>query len=206
MKKLLSFSLLIAFIFLSSCATQQKDIFSKRKYYNFPRTKHIISNQPEELAVTKVKPILFSTKNKTTEKAVETPVTASANQHAQAAPKKEITPRLKKVTSTTNVVEVKETKPNVSSPSHKNILNKTISSHSLFSSDGMLILLIILAIILPPLGVYMKNNNAVNKWFWVTLVLCLLGAFGWGFLIIGLGGVLWFAAAIIALLFVFDAI
>ncbi|HET7818823.1 MAG TPA: YqaE/Pmp3 family membrane protein, partial [Bacteroidia bacterium] len=191
-------------IFLSSCATQQKDIFSKRKYYNFPRTKHIISNQPEELAVTKVKPILFSTKHTSTEKAVEPPVTASANQHTPAVPKKEIMPQLKKVISTTNVVEVKEAKPNVSS--HKNILNKTISSHSLFSSDGMLILLIILAIILPPLGVYMKNNNAVNKWFWVTLVLCLLGAFGWGFLIIGLGGVLWFAAAIIALLFVFDAI
>lgn len=39
------------------------------------------------------------------------------------------------------------------------------------------ILLIILAIIIPPLAVYLKNGNKINGEFWLNLVLTLLGGF-----------------------------
>ena len=73
----------------------------------------------------------------------------------------------------------------------------------------MLIIAIIAAILIPPLGVYIKNNWRVNSWFWITLVLCILAG---GFLGIGnagfiLGfGILWLAAVIIALMNVFDVL
>lgn len=201
-----AFISLTTLLFLSSCATYQKDIFAKRKYYNFPRTKHIISNPSEELTtINTVKPVLISSETNTTnsEEKITNTLSASTNQNTPAITKKEIMPKASQVPAIT-ILEIKET-PHAVSSHTRNTLNKTIESHS-SSSDGMFILEIILAVLLPPLGIYIKNNNAVNKWFWITLILCLLGAFGWGFMVIGLGGVLWFAAAIIALLFVFDAI
>ncbi len=73
-----------------------------------------------------------------------------------------------------------------------------------YSADGAaeveLIILILLSIFVPPLAVYLKKG-AVDKWFWVTLILCLLALFGiWAFY---LGG-LWFVAFVIALLVVLD--
>jgi uncharacterized membrane protein YqaE (UPF0057 family) len=71
-------------------------------------------------------------------------------------------------------------------------------------SDVMLVLLVILAIFIPPLAVYLKDK-AISKWFWLTLILCLLSLFaGWWFFP-GLG-LLWLAAVVIALLYVFDVI
>ncbi len=69
-------------------------------------------------------------------------------------------------------------------------------------ADAMLILLVILAIFIPPLAVYLKNES-INKWFWVTLVLCLLT---FSYFIFVFGGLLWLAAAIIAILYVLGKI
>ncbi len=67
------------------------------------------------------------------------------------------------------------------------------------TDDDRMILLVILAILLPPLAVYLAQG--VGTWFWVTLLLCL---FGGGFLWVGayFGG-LWLVAIILALLVVF---
>jgi uncharacterized membrane protein YqaE (UPF0057 family) len=66
----------------------------------------------------------------------------------------------------------------------------------------MLLLLIVLAVFLPPLAVYLKRDTA-DKWFWITLILCLLAFIGFGFNpIFGL----WFIAIVIALLVVLDVI
>lgn len=68
-------------------------------------------------------------------------------------------------------------------------------------SDVALILLVILAIILPPLAVFLVEGT--SKWFWVTLILCIFG--GGIFFTPYLGG-LWLIAAIIALLVVLGAL
>ena len=71
-------------------------------------------------------------------------------------------------------------------------------------SDVNLVLLVILAIILPPLAVYLKHHT-IDTWFWVTLILTVLalGLFVGSF---SLGGLFGLAAVVIALLYVFDAI
>ncbi len=68
-------------------------------------------------------------------------------------------------------------------------------------SDVALILLVILAIILPPLAVFLVEGT--SKWFWVTLILCI---FGGGFFFTPYLGGLWLIAAIIALLVVLGAL
>ena len=73
------------------------------------------------------------------------------------------------------------------------------------SSDGMFLIMILAAIFVPFIGVYIKNSWRTNNWFWITLVLCILSIFGFGFinpLFFGLWGI----AVIIALLNVFDVI
>lgn len=58
------------------------------------------------------------------------------------------------------------------------------------ASDTDTLLLAILAILLPPLAVYLKENAITSK-FWISLLLCFL---------------FWIPAVIFALLVVFDAI
>ena len=70
-------------------------------------------------------------------------------------------------------------------------------------SDVHLVLLVILAILIPPLAVYLKNKT-IDMWFWLTLILFLVG---YGIVFInGFGGLLALAAIVIALLYVFDVI
>ncbi len=78
-------------------------------------------------------------------------------------------------------------------------VNKNGSSSQ---SDVKLIILVILAIFLPPLACYLKEKTT-NTWFWVTLILCLLVFSYWFF---HLGGLAWLIAEIIAILYIFDAI
>jgi uncharacterized membrane protein YqaE (UPF0057 family) len=76
------------------------------------------------------------------------------------------------------------------------------------NTDFMLVLLLVLAVILPPVGIYVKNQNVSNQ-FWTSLLLCaaalvffaistvtLASLFGL------LGFVFWLAAAIHAVLYV----
>jgi uncharacterized membrane protein YqaE (UPF0057 family) len=69
-------------------------------------------------------------------------------------------------------------------------------------SDVMLVLLVILAIFLPPLAIYLKSKDVRNKWFLITLILCLVSLIGWWFFFYS--GLLYLAAVVIALLYVFD--
>jgi uncharacterized membrane protein YqaE (UPF0057 family) len=66
--------------------------------------------------------------------------------------------------------------------------------------DVNLVILVILAIFIPPLAVFLKAGE-VNKWFWITLILWLLSFSAFVFVFGGLG---WLIAMIIALLYVFD--
>jgi uncharacterized membrane protein YqaE (UPF0057 family) len=71
-------------------------------------------------------------------------------------------------------------------------------------SEVHLVLLVILAILLPPLAVYLKHKT-IDTWFWITLILTLLG-YGLIFGAQGWGGAFALAAVVIALLYVFDVI
>jgi uncharacterized membrane protein YqaE (UPF0057 family) len=62
--------------------------------------------------------------------------------------------------------------------------------------DAELILLVILALILPPLAVYLKEGEA-NVKFWISLLLCLL---------VFLGFAWWLIPALFAVLVVLDVI
>ncbi|HTF06046.1 MAG TPA: YqaE/Pmp3 family membrane protein [Bacteroidia bacterium] len=69
--------------------------------------------------------------------------------------------------------------------------------------DTMLVLLVILAILLPPLAVYLAEG--VTSRFWITLILCLLAG-PFFFTPFAYVGGLWLIAVIIALLVVLGAI
>lgn len=68
----------------------------------------------------------------------------------------------------------------------------------------MFVVLLILAIILPPLAVYLKDDNASNR-FWINLILWILG---WGGVAAlgGIGGLLALLAVVHAILIVADII
>jgi uncharacterized membrane protein YqaE (UPF0057 family) len=79
------------------------------------------------------------------------------------------------------------------------------SNVSQTSSDAMFILLIILALFLPPLAVFIFED--ASKRFWITLILWAIGwGVGWALLGPGLAGVCSLAAVIYALLIVLGAI
>lgn len=69
--------------------------------------------------------------------------------------------------------------------------------------DTMLILLIILALLLPPLAVWLKDGKTATTLFWITLILCLLGGGFWlGWFFGGFYGI----AILLAILRVLDII
>ena len=80
--------------------------------------------------------------------------------------------------------------------------NLTSKQKGTGDADVDLIILVILALLIPPLGVYLKDK-AVNKWFWITLILCLLSL---SFFVSSFLGILWLAAMVIAVLYVLDMI
>lgn len=82
-----------------------------------------------------------------------------------------------------------------------NLAIRRLAPNNDVDPDVMLVILVVLAILIPPLAVYLKAK-AVNKWFLVTLILCLLSLLGaWWFYYVG---ILWLAAVVIALLYVLD--
>lgn len=67
--------------------------------------------------------------------------------------------------------------------------------------DTQLILLVILALLLPPLAVWLKDGKSTSTLFWITLIFCILGGgFYWGWFFSGF----WFIAMLLAILHVLD--
>jgi uncharacterized membrane protein YqaE (UPF0057 family) len=78
--------------------------------------------------------------------------------------------------------------------------NTSVAQNLSGDSDVDMIILVILAILIPPLAVWLKDK-AVSKWFWITLILCVLS---FSVFFFNFGGLLWLAAMVIALLYVLD--
>ena len=86
---------------------------------------------------------------------------------------------------------------------NKNTLTKHFKTIQPYDEDTMNIIMLVLCLLVPPLGVYLKARSA-NKWFWITLLLCLLsGGIFFGVSAMGTG---WFVAFIIALLYVLEVL
>ncbi|HRE73749.1 MAG TPA: YqaE/Pmp3 family membrane protein [Flavobacteriales bacterium] len=71
-------------------------------------------------------------------------------------------------------------------------------------ADTNTILLVILALFIPPLAVFLKDGS-VSTMFWITLILCIIGGgflWGWG----GYFGLGYLIAIILAILYVLDMI
>lgn len=210
----LSLLIIVIVASLSSCALK-KDEFAQRKYYNFPRAKHVVEKpEPEHISVRPGNKIVAEaeiTSIVQENKSTYAIVVASANNKGITLNRPALNTPPSDKNSTANRINKKDkeeekpvisyTKSDVLKLVRKNIKNPPTSNSS---DDGMLILMVLAAIFIPPLGVYLKEKST-TQWFWITLVLCLASiVFGYG-VIPGLFG-LWFVAAIIALLVVFDAI
>lgn len=201
--------------FLSSCSFLLKEEFAQRKYYDFPRTKPAVSGSRDASASAS------SIDKSNILKEGENP--SQTGHSLQEAPEPVFTSSSKskeiiiaantQPVSPDNIISnsVKHDKPDqelVAPFKKRDVLNrerKQVPSAPHPDSDAMLIITVILAIVLPPLGVYLKDNST-SKWFWITFILCLISILGWGIIHIGPLGGLWFVAALIAVLHVLDVI
>ena len=219
MKKLTTCSTIFAFIlyvFVCSCSFLQKEescfsggSFVQRKYYDFPRSKHTAdATQYRHTSMPSVKivseKIIADEENSSPAPVV---IVSADSKKIIIADKKTKPAHFKShITKTISINDGKTETPLFSFKKYDllKFMRKKIV-HFFPSSDAMLILEIILAVILPPLAVFVKDNN-VSTLFLVTLILWLIAVFGVAGFATGLGGLLWFAAAIIAILHIFDVI
>jgi uncharacterized membrane protein YqaE (UPF0057 family) len=171
-KNILLFTLALV-IFASCSRNDSSSAFSKRKYLDFHANKSDVKRSPvaqennEELKIVSVvseKPSEY--------KAGEMPVTASNEMAIQPVP----------ITDLNFASSFKDSKPEVKASPVKNEVKLSFreikrelkkAKHSANSvSETDKVLLIILAILLPPLAVYLKDG--IGTTFWIDLVLTLL--------------------------------
>lgn len=203
--KLLSLIIVGALTF-SSCKNNMS--LTKRHYtkgYHFHKAKSV--DQPEvkegvasvsakktetanPIELVEIKPTVVNTAKKENKSiATNTELTASASKTTTTNSKKQLK------TETKSLNETKHQLQSQSKPA-KQYANKGDGGNS----DIKLILCIILAIIIPPLGMYIWNKKT-DMWFIVDLILFLLWA-SWFWL--GSLGLIGLVSVIIALLRVFD--
>lgn len=187
---------------LSSCAFLQKGEFAQRKYYNFPRTNHSdVQTASVESKTTETTPI-SATEPQDVKKS-EPVVSASAKNKTTIAQKTEM--KVVKNNSVRKHAQVTAVESTSVSLKKSDIRRETKKkSHVQPRVDGgtYMFLAVIAAIFFPPLGVYIKDHHT-NKWFWITLLLCLAGG-GLYLFYIGTFGLLYLAAIVLALMDVFD--
>lgn len=173
MKKLTQLlSVAIVTTLLYSCASSNQSAFQKRKYYDFkhPDTdiafKSPAKHQANFIAAQQTS---ASDVNKTEQVRTTEPVQVSKVTAALTTLKK------KRINRTIELPIVKENVPVLSqnSDSKKKISRVIENRSNANSSEVDQVVLVILAILLPPLAVYLKED-AVTSNFWIDLLLCFL--------------------------------
>ena len=200
---------LILSAFFSSCSFLQKQEFAQRKYYNFPRTNHSIAGKPSDFASAKKEKTVTEKITAKEENSSEPAITASADKKTPSPSilKEKIISSEKKESKSLGKTILKNESPVVRT-NKMELLKRAIRklTHPSSDSDAMLILELILAIFLPPIAVLLKNEG-LTKWFWITLILCILsGGIWFGLAYPGPGGLLWAVAVVLALCYVFGII
>lgn len=209
MKKILFGTTLVFALVMSSCSTFKKVDIVKRHYNN---GYHIaIRDQKaktEPVAVTKDKQttetVATVTPANTVSGTPEQPAVqqASVQEQAPAVTAQQTVTTAPKKEHASYSPAIASVKKERSKSTHKlrtpELKMKTWSAgRSNSGGDVNLIILVILAVILPPLAVYLAEG--VTGKFWLTLILCLLGG-GLALGVLGYIGLLWLIAIIIALL------
>ena len=189
---------------LASCSFLQKEKFSTRKYYNFPLTKHSSDGLQAELATVPFQKTVTE-KVSAKEEALfsEEIITASVDEKKVPVACEEIKSfyfhKVKPVIET----KIKNEPPVVSLMRTDvfRIAPEKMAHPAPAGSNGMLILELLLAIILPPLGV-LVHRGRISKWFWITLALCIAGGAFLGLTYVGYGSLLWAISALVAICYV----
>jgi uncharacterized membrane protein YqaE (UPF0057 family) len=199
---------LAAIVMLASCSSEYT--IAKRKYnkgyYIASSKKHQAKPVQEAGTIVKVAKAEQSMNNNIQTSAPETIDVKVNTSKSQKAETKAILTTFNSLSAKKNIgntalqtVKSVEFIKNLNKPSFKAIVLPPAKKSS-SDADLELILLVILAIFIPPLAVYLKDNG-ISKWFWVTLILCL---FSFSVFYFAFGGTLWLAAVIIALMRVLD--
>jgi len=207
MKKAFGFFLIS--VLLWSCGSQ----FSRSKYdrYMWSRSQSKIASEEKPASVTPAGELpenaFSSATNEVKPAAVANPdvMTITQQKSASAEAPVETKPANSITSTTTGLNEMTSSVAKETTRAKHKKPFRAIPDSPFQGGDANLVLLVILAIILPPLGVYLKDGG-ITGLFWLTLLLCLLlgGGFFLGIGILGGGG--WGLAAILALLRVFDVI
>lgn len=200
---------LLSIVFTSCSTMKQSTAFSDRKYYNYRHHDPVVVlNKPETKRTHNTPAPVAASKNDAS--------TASV----QSIQQKQDAPQIIAPSSTINL-KSKSTKPAAtitSTPAVKNTVSteapakheeamtsapKTEMAPTNTTDGGgsgvNQVVIIILAILIPPLGVYLYENRA-NTPFWITLILCLASLFV--YFLFNLSWLLWLVAIIYAVLVV----
>jgi uncharacterized membrane protein YqaE (UPF0057 family) len=205
MKNLKVFSILaIAAVALASCGSGR---FTSARYGNRDYVKvepnevvktEQVKGEKEKAAKQVNKSETAASEETASVNAVSAPVTAEN----VSAPSTAAAPG-KTSTGVSDQAEVEDAALPVVDANESEVINAPIQDNDATTGgDAELILLVILAIILPPLAVYLYDGSA-STMFWITLILCILS----GGFIFGFGGYLfglWGLAILLAILHILE--
>lgn len=210
MKKTIKFLSIITTVavVLSSCSSNEN--FAKRKYMpgiymSKNHKKPTLDANKNELAVIKKSETKIAERKELNTENILVNKNSSvefAQQSTIENVKKKSYNRIKEVAKSENRIEEKQVQKTKSSSRYISSEEKISAKNSPAQDiDGETVLLLILSFLIPPLAVYLKENT-VSQWFWITLLLCLVGSAGFFFL--PFAGVAWLVAIVIAILVVFE--
>jgi len=188
----------LAGLFFTSCSSEKNLIIEKRNYGNHSDKKESVAENKKPVYAPTVETVLPEQKSVATKQSAQTTLSPSVNVPMKTAVAKTISPSGKNVFQkiqhndpSHNKIDSPKTKMNVLKPNAKQ------------AEDSLTLLLyIILAIILAPLAVLLKEG--VTKRFWIDLLLWLIG-FGVVFASF-FGGLIVLLAIVYAILIVADII
>lgn len=197
MKKNVLF-LSLALIILASCGIMTNNDFASRKYTHFRKGEVAVKTSEKAKQTTsssKNNDVAIEEKTNITE---QTGSTTETKENQQVATKSSSKVFNYKSETKNSEVNQNTTSFKVSKPSIKSVLKKLDSKKQTTGDDGtMTIILIILALFIPPLAVLIAVG--LKTPFWLNLLLCILAG-GFGF---GLGmPYLWLVAVIHAIIVV----
>jgi len=178
---------LTAAMLLSSCGIMKNNDFSSQKYTNFKKGEAAINYKADNVKKEVATVTAVSSKEEISEISI-TAASKPTQSILNSMPKNKIESS-SFTTSNNNTKELKKVRINRTTSFIMNHIAKKANTESVSGGDANLLLLVILAILLPPLSVFLARGLGTE--FWIDLILTLL---------------FWLPGMIYALLIAFDAI
>lgn len=154
------------------------------------------SNEQLEIANSALLPVSLEVENTKNELSTSSPIAFASKDESKGVEEVKNAPLFKTKSSKASINRLQE--------KEAKILNKIAKKNTQGASDAdvQLVLLVVLAILLPPIAVYLKRG--IDTLFWITLLLFLLAVSS--LIFFPLGGLAGLVAVVLALLAVFDMI